>query len=88
MKNCMSPVVIDLGWAVKFQKDPPTNSKLMTCVEFARADGVSVAHNHVFSNRLVRRGRCGSSAACFHHGTCLCSTVKFDTKNGQWRFES
>jgi hypothetical protein len=83
----MSPVVIDLGWAVKFQKDPLTNSKLMTCLEFARADGVSVARSRVFLTVWFRRGCCGSSA-CFHHGTYLCSMVKFDTKNGQWRFES
>jgi hypothetical protein len=40
MMNCLTPIVIDLGWTVEFRKDSLANFKWITCLEFARADGV------------------------------------------------
>jgi hypothetical protein len=44
----MSPIVIDLGWTAELRKTPSVNSKWMTCLEFAGADGVLIARIHVF----------------------------------------
>jgi hypothetical protein len=53
MKNYLSPIVIDLGRTTGLWKTTRANSKWTTCLEFAGADGVLVAHNHFFSGCLV-----------------------------------
>jgi hypothetical protein len=41
-------IVIDFGRITEFWKTPPATSNWTTCLEFAGADGVSIARNHVF----------------------------------------
>jgi hypothetical protein len=59
MKNCLSPIVIDLGRTIEFRKTLLVNFKWTTCVEFADADGFSVVRNHIFFlNVWFQRDRC------------------------------
>jgi hypothetical protein len=82
MKNFLSPIVIDLGRTAELRNTPSVNSKWTSCLEFAGADGVSVARSQVFSDRLVPEEALRSFVLCCHHEICLSSTVKSDAENG------